>query len=165
MVCYKLNIFMDCRESWTESALNAFININPIYIYVSNVTTLTEKDEFKLAIFGIIANCIIKINEPHSLTSNDDIDFRILNNNTSWMCEGQINVKNNFKSVIKFLMDNNMSIYQKSIGKYWCRYYIELNETSNKGNEYSIEEIKYYIKKMFEFDDFNESDESDESDD
>ena len=144
MTCYKLNIFKDSRETWTESALNPFININPIYFIIHDM----QKDEFKSVIFKIISNYIININDPYSINSDCDLDFRIINN-TSWgMSEREVVVKSDVNSIVDFLMNNNISIYQKSTGKYWCRYYIEFSETSNKGCEYSIDEIICYIKQM-----------------
>lgn len=149
MTTYKLNIFKDSRESWTESALNPFININPLYIYIPN----EQKELLKEEIYNIISKYIININDPYSTNgdSDCDLDLRIFDKNFM-NDERKVIMKGNKNSVVEILMNNNMIIYQKSTGKYWCRYYIELKEIFNKGSEYCIDEIECYIKQMFEDD-------------
>jgi hypothetical protein len=115
--------------------------MNPLYIIVPN----EQKDKFMVEIYNMISKCIININEPYSC----DLDFRILDKKI-YMGEREVIVKNNVNSVVEILTNYNMLIYQKSTGKYWCRYYIECKEISNKGSEYSIEDIKCYIEQMFE---------------
>ncbi len=146
MTCYKLNIFKDSRDTWTQSALNPFININPIYFTVS----VEQKDELKSEILKTISERIIIIDDPYSSHGGCDLEFRIISKEYSWMYEHEVVVKSNVNSIIEFLMDNSISIYQKSTGKYWCRYYIELSETSNKGCEYSVNEIICYIEQMLD---------------
>lgn len=145
MTCYKLNILKDSRDTWTESSLNPFVNINPIYINISD----TQKDEFIPLIFEMISKCIIDLNDTFSSGCylGSDLDFRIIHKKN--MSECKVVVENDINSIVDFLTNNTISIYQKSTGKYWCRYYIEFSESSNKGCEYSIEEIKSYIENIF----------------
>lgn len=109
-----------------------------------------KKNVFKSVIYNIISHYIINIDDPYSINNNCDLDFRIIDNTYCSMSEREVAVKSDVNSIVDFLMNNSISIYQKSTGKYWCRYYIEFGETSNKGCEYSIEEIICYIKQMLD---------------
>ena len=37
---YKLDIFKDSRENWTETSLNTFINITSLYFIILHYTSL-----------------------------------------------------------------------------------------------------------------------------
>ena len=137
---YKLNIFADSCEIWTESSLSPFVHINPIYIKI-----LDNDDVTRTKILKIIAKNII---DSDHYSHSDEFIFSILDP-TYWMNETDIEIKNNFDLIFDFLLLNELVIFQKSTGKYWCRIYIEFTETSNKGNKYTNLEIKNYVRKQF----------------
>lgn len=133
---YKLNIIKDSRDSWSESLLEPFTRINPIYI-----STMEPNDIFKKRVLTIVANIIINLNS----CDLDNLEFYMI----SEYSEEEIIIKNDFDSILKLLLENNLLIYQHATGKYWQRYYISLTKTPNKGGYYSEDEIQNYIYEMF----------------
>lgn len=137
---YKLNIFEDSRDIWTNSSLSPFVHINPIYIKI-----LETDDNTRTKILKIIAKNII---DSDHYANSDEFEFRTLDP-TCWMIEKDTVIKNNFDLIFDFLLTNKLVIFQKSTGKYWCRIYIEFTEISNKGNKYTDLEIENYVRNQF----------------
>ena len=114
---YKLNIFEDSRETWTETSLSAFVRINPIYILVPN-----SDEKF----INLIKKQIAKKIKLLGIYGDDSVDFRIGKKNFQYdYDERKIIVPNNIDSIIEVLKTNPFVIYQRSTGKYWQRFYID----------------------------------------
>lgn len=106
MSCYKLNIFEDSRETYTDSALNPFLRMNPIYVIISD----TQKDEYKSVIHETIAKCIVGKNDQRMMENNCDLDFRVLDYRYG-IFEDEVVIKNNIISIVNFLQNNKISIF------------------------------------------------------
>lgn len=139
---YKLNIFKDERDIWTEFVVGSFMNIEPIYIK-------SDDDNFTKKIFTILAEVILDSN-------NSDIsshEFRYLNGYYTNENESIVefpNISSSKLSIINLLLDHtDLIIYQISTGKYWSRIYISLEKTNIKGCEYTHSELLGYIKEKF----------------
>lgn len=141
---YKLNIFKETGEDYNGVfsllPVSHFMNIDPIYINMENI----DIDQFNKQIFTLLAENIIMLKNCE--IKPEVLGFEIIKDN---YIQKPIYIKNNFTSIMDLLLENNVLIYKHYNHITWYRYCIGFTKSSCKGNEYTIEEIKIYISKMF----------------
>lgn len=140
---YKINLFHDERDIWTESSLSPFVNIEPIYVQ-------TNDDDFIKNIYTIIIDYLLNdykyIGHEEILTFNYYIGIYMNE------CYEKVEFKRNEKdNIINFLCEHsNLCSFQISTGKYWALLYMSVKESNIKGAHYENEEIYNYIKEKIE---------------
>jgi hypothetical protein len=140
---YKVNLFHDERDIWTESSLSPFVNIEPIYVK-------TDDDDFIKNIYTIIIDYLL--NDYEYIKCQETLTFNYYDG--PYTNESYENIKFTFNEkdkIINFLCENsNLCSFQISTGKYWAVLYMSVKESTVKGVHYEKEEIYNYIKEKIE---------------
>jgi len=148
---YKLNLFLDTRNSSSDTAVVPFLHVEPLYITIDS----SEEDAFKSEVFRLIAERIILASNSNMSDhcDSDYINFRVYTPQyfNSKESSNPVHIQKSIEPIMKYLLSTeDVSIYENSDGKYWSKYYISLNKLTEwsyaKGCKYSIEEIGEYIK-------------------
>jgi hypothetical protein len=136
---YKINLFHDERDIWTESSLSPFVNIEPIYVQTNN-------DNFIKNIYTMIIDYLL--NDYEYIKCQKTLTFKYYNGHYTNECYEIVEFKPNERdNIINFLCEHSdLCSFQISTGKYWAILYISVNESNIKGAHYENEEIYNYIK-------------------
>ena len=140
---YKLNLFHDERDIWTESSLSPFVNIEPMYV-------MTEDENFIENIYAMIVDYLL--NEYNYILRYDELTFHYYDGH--YLNENSRDVIfNRFEKdkMIEFLCEHaNLCSFQVNDGKYWSLLYMSIQETNMKGAIYSDAEILSYVREKID---------------